>query len=116
LRAGADVRRFPVLPFLPPLDNVDKCQMLLQKVHVENFFRKNRQKLRCQFFLDFIWFYRIFGWFLAMEVQKHYKKPFAKKMCRKVFRKKSEKIQNRPTDFFSICFYHVFGRFSVKGS
>jgi hypothetical protein len=44
-----------------------------------------------------------------MGVQKHYKKRFTKKSRRKVFTKKSR------TDFFSVLFYHVFGRFSVRG-
>jgi hypothetical protein len=46
-------------------------------------------------------------------VKRHYRKRFAKKFCRKVFQKKSTKKSK--TDFFSIFFYHVFGRFSVRG-
>jgi hypothetical protein len=41
------------------------------------------------------------------------KKHFTKKSCRKVFPKKSTKKSK--TDFFSILFNHVFGRFSVRG-
>jgi hypothetical protein len=48
-----------------------------------------------------------------MGVQKHYKKRLTQKSCRKLFTKKSTKKSQ--TDFFSIFFYHVFGRFSVKG-
>jgi hypothetical protein len=48
-----------------------------------------------------------------MGVQKHYKKHFTKKSCRKGFKKKSTKS---PKPIFSrIVFYHVFGRFSVRG-
>jgi hypothetical protein len=47
-----------------------------------------------------------------MGVQKHYKKRFAKKSCRKVFKKFDQKSK---TDFFLIFFNHVFGRFSVTG-
>ena len=58
-------------------------------------------------------FYRVFGCFSAMGVQKHYKKRFAKKIVSKSFYKKFD--QKSKTDFFSIFFYHVFGRFSVRG-
>jgi hypothetical protein len=47
-----------------------------------------------------------------MGVQKHYKKRFAKKSCRKVFKKIDKKTQNR---LFLDFVYHVFGRFSVRG-
>jgi hypothetical protein len=50
-----------------------------------------------------------------MGVQRHYKKRFTKKSCRKVFTfytKIDKKIPNR---FFLDFFYHVFGRFSVRG-
>jgi hypothetical protein len=59
------------------------------------------------------WFYRVFGCFLAMGVQKHYKKRLTKKIVSKSFNKKFD--QKSQTDFFSIFFYHVFGRFSVRG-
>jgi hypothetical protein len=39
-----------------------------------------------------------------MEVQKHYKKCFCKKSGKK-----------SKADFFPVLFYHVFGRFSVRG-
>jgi hypothetical protein len=39
-----------------------------------------------------------------MGVQKHYKKRFSKKSTKKP-----------KTNLFSIFFYHVFGRFSVRG-
>jgi hypothetical protein len=58
-------------------------------------------------------FYRIFGCFSAMGVQKHYKKRFAKKIVSKSFNKKFD--QKSKTDFFSIFVYHVFGCFSVRG-
>jgi hypothetical protein len=48
-----------------------------------------------------------------MGVQKHYKKRLTKKSCRKPFYKKIDKKSQ--TYFFSIFFYHVFGRFSVRG-
>jgi hypothetical protein len=48
-----------------------------------------------------------------MGVQKHYKKRFTKKIVSKSFHKKIEK-KSKP-DFFSVLFYHVFGRFSVRG-
>jgi hypothetical protein len=48
-----------------------------------------------------------------MGVQKHNKKRFTKKIVSKSFYKKIDKKSK--TDFFSILFYHVFGRFSVRG-
>jgi hypothetical protein len=48
-----------------------------------------------------------------MGVQKHTKKRFAKNIVSKSFYKKFD--QKSKTDFFSICFYHVFGRFSARG-
>jgi hypothetical protein len=36
-------------------------KIFFQKVHVENFFQKNRQKFRCQFFLDFFCFITFSG-------------------------------------------------------
>jgi hypothetical protein len=47
-----------------------------------------------------------------MGVQKHYKKRVVTKIVSisyKTFDQKSK------TDFFSIFFYHVFGRFSARG-
>jgi hypothetical protein len=48
-----------------------------------------------------------------MEVQKHYKKRFTKKIVSKSFYKKID--QKSKTDFFLIFFNHVFGRFSMRG-
>jgi hypothetical protein len=45
--------------------------------------------------------------------QKHYKKRFAKKIVSKGFYKKFD--QKSKTDFSSKFFYHVFGRFSMRG-
>jgi hypothetical protein len=53
-------------------------------------------------------FYRVFRFFLAMGVQKHYKKRFTNKSCRKVFQKIDQKIQNRLfLDFFLITYLDV---------
>jgi hypothetical protein len=57
------------------------------------------------------WFYRVFGCFSAMGVQKHHKKGFTERSCRKVFTKKSTK---NPKPIFPRFFCHVFGRFSVR--
>jgi hypothetical protein len=95
---------------------VQKHDRKMQKVHVKNFFRENSQKIdknSMSFFLEFFCSIAFSGCFFAMGVQKHYKKRFTKKSCRKVFTKKSTKKSQ--TDFFSILFYHVFGRFSVGG-
>jgi hypothetical protein len=92
----------------------------MQKVHVNFFFCEGSQKIDKNFDVTFssifFGFYRVFRCFLAMGFHKHYKKRFIKKSCRKFFSiffsKTIKKISQ--TDFFSICFYHVFGRFSVR--
>jgi hypothetical protein len=48
-----------------------------------------------------------------MGVQKHYKKRFEKKSCRKIFTKNLTK--NPIPIFFLIFLNHVFRRFSVRG-
>jgi hypothetical protein len=48
-----------------------------------------------------------------MGVQNTTKKRFAKKIVSKSFYKKFD--QKSKTVFFSIFFYHVFGRFSMRG-
>jgi hypothetical protein len=57
--------------------------------------------------------YRVFWCFSAMGVQKHYKKRFTKKSCRKSFEKQID--QKSKTDFFSI-FLSRFGAFLGEGS
>ena len=84
----------------------------MSKTFSEKILRKST-KISMSVFPRLFWFYRVIRCFLAMGVQKHYKKRFTKKSCRKVFTNKSTKQSQ--TDFFSILFYHVFGRFSVRG-
>jgi hypothetical protein len=79
----------------------------LQKVHVKSFSEKNRQNFRCQFFLDFFLFYRVFGCFSAMGAQKHYQKRFAKKIVSKSFYKKFD--HKSRTDNFSVFFIMFLG-------
>jgi hypothetical protein len=50
-----------------------------------------------------------------MGVQKHNKKRLTKKSSRKLFTKKSTKNPKPIFSRFSFFFYHVFGRFSVRG-
>ena len=76
-------------------------------------FPKKSTKISMSVFPRLFLFCRVFRCFLAMGVQKHNKKRLTKKSCRKLFTKKSTKKSQ--TDFFSIFFYHVFGRFSVRG-
>jgi hypothetical protein len=83
--------------------------IFLQKVHVENFPQNIDQKNRCQFILKKM-FYRVFGCFSAMGVQKHHKKRFTEKNRVEKFLQK-----NRPKQFFLDFFYHVFWRFTVRG-
>jgi hypothetical protein len=84
----------------------------MSKTFSEKILRKST-KISMSLFPRLFVFYRVFRCFLAMGVHRHYKKRFTKKSCRKVFTKKSTKQSQ--TDCFSIFFYHVFGRFSVRG-
>ena len=84
----------------------------MSKTFSEKILRKST-KISMSVFPRLFLFYRVFRCFLAMGVQKHYKKRLTKKSCRKLFTKKSTKKSQ--TDFFSIFFYHVFGRFLVWG-
>jgi hypothetical protein len=59
-------------------------------------------------------FYRFFGCFPAMGVQKHYKKRFTKKIVSKSFYKKFD--QKSKTDFFSKFVFSRFWAFLDEGS
>jgi hypothetical protein len=85
--------------------------MPMSKTFSEKILRKST-KISISVFPRLFGFYRVFRCFLATGVQKHYKKRFGKKSCRKVFQKIDQKIQNR---CFLDFFYHIFGRFSVRG-
>jgi hypothetical protein len=81
----------------------------MQKVHVKNFSRENSQKNDKNFDVRFLSRFQVL---LSDGSSKTLQKTFYKKSCQKVFTKKSKKIPNR---FFLDFFYHVFGRFSVRG-
>jgi hypothetical protein len=66
-------------------------------------FPKNSTKKSMSVFPRFFLFYRVFGCFSAMGVQKHYKNTT------------KSSTKNPKTDFFSVLFSHVFGRFSMRG-
>jgi hypothetical protein len=76
-------------------------------------FSKNKQKFRCQFSLDFLFVLSHFRLFLNDGSSKTLQKTFCKKLVSKSVYKTFD--QKSKTDFFSIYFYHVFGRFSVRG-
>jgi hypothetical protein len=76
-------------------------------------FQKFRQSFRCQFFLDFFCFIAFSGVSQRWGFKNTTKNVLQKKSCRKVFTKKSTK--NPKPAFSRICFYHVFGRFSIRG-
>jgi hypothetical protein len=80
-------------------------QIFLQKVHVENFFQNFDKQISMSGFPRLFLFYRIFGCFSAMGVQKHYKKRFAKKIVSKSFSKNSTK---NPKPTFSRIFFITF--------
>jgi hypothetical protein len=67
----------------------------MQKVHVENCFLENPQKIDKNFDVSFsstfCLFHCVFRCYLAMGVQKHHKKRFTKQPCRGLFTKKSTK-------------------------
>jgi actin-related protein len=69
----------------------------MQKVHVKNFFRENSQKIDKNFDVSFSSTFLFFRCFLAMRVQKHYKKRLTKKSCRKLFTKnrRAEEVNGR---------------------
>jgi hypothetical protein len=68
-------------------------KIFLQKVHVENFFQKV-DKISMSVFPRLFLFYRIFGCFSAMGVQKHHKNVLQKNRVEKFLRKIRPKIQN----------------------
>jgi hypothetical protein len=76
-------------------------KILLQKVHVENFFRKIDKIFDVSFSSTFL-FYRVFGCFSAMGVQKHYEK-----RVKNILHKNRQKIQNRL--FLDFCFITFLG-------
>jgi hypothetical protein len=57
-------------------------------------------------FFGFIAFYRVFGCFSAMGVEKHYKKRFAEKIVLKLFTKNSTK---NPKPIFLDLFFTFLG-------
>jgi hypothetical protein len=93
------------------LEFKNTTQIFWQKVRVKTF-PKISTSTSMSVFPRLFLFYRIFGCFSAMGVQKHYKKRFAKKSLRKCFTKQSTKS---PKPTFSRFCYYVFGRFSVRG-
>jgi hypothetical protein len=88
----------------------------MQKVHVENFFRENSQKIDKNFDVSFSstsFVLLRFQVLLGDGSSKALQKTFYKKNRVEKFLQKNR--QKSKTDFFSIFFYHVFGRFSVRG-
>jgi hypothetical protein len=87
-----------------------------QKSPRRELFPKNRPKFRCQFFLDFFLFCRVFGCFSANSDVSS--KPLdTKKMHKNRVRRKkiTKKLTKNPKPIFLDFFCHVFGRFSVRG-
>jgi hypothetical protein len=83
-----------------------------RKLFPENFGQKNRQKFRCQFFLDFFVLSR-FGVSQRWEF-KTTNKTFCKKIVSKSLQK-NRVDQKSKIVFFSIFLDHIFGLFSVRG-
>jgi hypothetical protein len=79
-------------------------KMFLQEVpmlKVKNFPQKNRPEPGCQFFLGSPLFYRVFGVFSAMGVQKHHKNVLQKNRVEKFLQKNRQK---NPKPIFSRLF------------
>jgi hypothetical protein len=83
----------------------------MSKTFSEKILRKST-KISMSFFLDFF-VLSLFQVFLCDGSSKTSQKTFYKKIVSKSFYKKIDK--NSQTDFFSVLFHHVFGRFSVRG-
>jgi hypothetical protein len=84
------------------------------KKSMSETFPKISTKVSMSGFPRFFWFYRVFGCLLFSDgSSKTLQKRFYKKnRVEKFLQKIRPKIQNR---FFLGFFYHVFGRFSVRG-
>jgi hypothetical protein len=78
----------------------------------KTFSEKIDKNVDVSFSSTFFLFYRIFGCFSAMGVQKHYKKVLQKKSCRKVFTKKSTRS---PKPTFSRFLFITFLGVSRQG-
>jgi hypothetical protein len=76
-------------------------------------FPKFRPKNSMSVFPRLFLFYRVFGCFSAMEVQKHYKKRFTKKIVSKSLYKKFD--QKSETDFFTNFLLSRFWAFLDEG-
>jgi hypothetical protein len=85
------------------------CQKLFPRKLSEN-----RQKLRCQFFLDFFFVLSRFQVLLSDGSSKTQQKTFYKKNRVEKFLQKNRQKNAKPM-FSRLFFYHVFGRFSVRG-
>jgi hypothetical protein len=85
----------------------------MQKVHVENFFRENSQKIDKNFDVSFSSTFSVllrFQVLLGDGSSKTLQKTFYKtNRVEKLF------FDKNPKPIFSRFFYHVFGRFSVRG-
>jgi hypothetical protein len=78
----------------------------------KTFSDKNRQKFRCHFFLGFFCFVAFPGVSQRWEFKDTTKNVLETDRVEKFLQKNRPKIQNR---LFPGFFYHVFGRFSVRG-
>jgi hypothetical protein len=80
-------------------------KIFLQKVHVETFFQKNRQKIEVSFSLIFC-FIAVSGASQRWEFKNTAKNVLQKNRVEKFLQKNRPKIQNR---LFLDFFYHIFG-------
>jgi hypothetical protein len=87
---------------------------IFTKKSMSKTFSKISTKNSMSVFPRLFLFYRVFGCFSAMAVQKHYKKRFTKEIVSKSFYKKFDKTSK--TDFLSIFFFSRFWAFLDEGS
>ena len=88
-------------------------KIFLQKVHVKNFSQNNRQKLRCQCFLDFLCFIAFSGfsqrWEFKNATKTFCKKYRVEKCLQKIRPFFFSRLSCQKPIFFSICFITFLG-------
>jgi hypothetical protein len=80
---------------------------MFAKSPCQKLFPQKSTKFLVSVFPRFSGFYRVFGFFSAMGVQKHYKKRFQKNHVEKFLQKVQPKIKHRIFTIFFITFMGV---------
>jgi hypothetical protein len=93
---------------------LEAMRLVPQSVGLAGLAPKVSTRISMSVFPRLFLFYRVFGCFLAMGVQKHYEARLTKKIVSKSFNKKFD--QKPQTDFFSIFLKSRFWAFLGEGS